>query len=53
MRNIKEYFWFVKRSQNYMQGNNKILVFFASLILGFKFVKLRNEFRKNVKVTLD
>lgn len=51
MQNIKDYFWFVKKSQDYMEGYNKVLVFFASLILGFKFIKLQNDFKKNVKVT--
>jgi len=50
MRNIKEYLWFIKESQDYMEGHNKVLVFFTSLILGFGFVKSINDFKKNVKV---
>lgn len=53
MRNIKNYFWFIKKSQKYMNGYNSIYVFFKSLLLGFKFCKLENDFLKNTKVIYE
>ena len=40
MKSIKNYIWFIKESQSYMKGHNRIIIFFQSLYKGFGFVKL-------------
>ena len=37
------YWWFIVESQSYMEGHNKVWIFFKSLYLGFGFVKDMGE----------
>ena len=37
MQWIKDYLWFIKESQKYMEGYNKVIVFIKSLYKGIDF----------------
>lgn len=40
MRNKwNNYKWFIKESQSFMEGHNKVVVFIKSIFKGFKFLK--------------
>lgn len=44
MKNIKNYLWFIKESQSFMEGTySKPRIFIESLYRGFKFCKLMKE----------
>ena len=46
MQDIKNYTWFVKYSQAFMKGHNPVLIFFKSLVLGFKYCMIMRRWRK-------
>lgn len=37
------YKWFIKESQSFMEGHNKVIVFVKSIFKGFGFVKYMGE----------
>lgn len=44
MKNIKNYVWFIKESQSFMEGvHSKPRIFIESLFRGFKFCRLMNK----------
>lgn len=43
---MKDYVWFVKESQNYMSGYNRVIVFVLSLYKGIGFCKMMRKAEK-------
>lgn len=44
---MKHYFWFVKESQSFMKGHNKMIVFLKSLIMGITFARKMKEYEQS------
>ena len=47
-KHFKNYFWFIKESQNYMSHENSFIIFFKSLFKGFWFCYEMNKNKDGV-----